>query len=79
MPATFQRILDAYLVPFALALLVWRRYDHAALPRANQPERRPTSRVPIAAHTAIAILIADDSAVVRAKLRRLLESSGYAV
>jgi CheY-like chemotaxis protein len=106
-----QHILDAYLVPFLLALplalllflLVSRRdTDDTRSPRAPQSPPAPPSApsppaaaapapvVPAApvAPTAWAapavpaplrVLVADDSAVARAKLRKLFEGAGYEV
>jgi CheY-like chemotaxis protein len=106
----FQDILDAYLVPFALAvplaillfLLVSRRdTDDTRAPRqplappvpaAMPPMQRaavnpapvaapqpPVSWAPPPTPAPVRVLVADDSAVARAKLRKLFEGAGYEV
>jgi len=103
----FQDILNAYLVPFALAvplaillfLLVSRRdTDDTRAPRAPPPPTAPlvvpkaavvatpvatpsppVSWAPPAVPAQLSVLVADDSAVARAKLRKLFEGAGYQV
>jgi CheY-like chemotaxis protein len=103
-----QHILDAYLVPFLLAvplalllfLLVSRRdTDDTRSPRAPLSPPAPPSPPAAAAPAPVApaapvaptawaapatpaplrVLVADDSAVARAKLRKLFEGAGYEV
>jgi CheY-like chemotaxis protein len=85
----FSDSLSSYLLPFLiavpLALMIWfcssRRGDD---PLAGEEEYVPgASRfaptAPVPAGAPIAVLLVDDSAVVRAKLGQLFQRAGYAV
>lgn len=82
---SFNDLLSLYLAPFALAvpfalllfLLVWRYRDssHTKTEDIATPQGIAGSVAP----QPPAILVVDDSAVVRAKLRKLLEGGGYTV
>lgn len=73
--------LNVYLIPFVIAipiaillLLAARRDDtSAAAPLAAGPAAEPAPALPAA------LLVVDDSAVARAKLRKLFEGAGYTV
>lgn len=78
MSSLLQHALDSYLLPLAIALplavllLLATRRGAAAAP--NRPRPAPAARPPSAR-----LLVVDDSAVARAKLRKLFQGAGYAV
>ncbi len=85
--------LSSYLLPFLiavpLALVIWfctsRRGDDPLAGEKEQaePEGHDSSRfaptLPVPSTAPIAVLLVDDSAVVRAKLGQLFQRAGYAV
>ncbi|MDP3084372.1 MAG: response regulator [Rubrivivax sp.] len=89
MPASLLEIVNAYLMPFALALplalllflLVTRRDDRPPAAKPPPPAAAPAIAAPVPAPPPAqsTVLVADDSAVARAKLRKLLEAAGYRV
>ncbi len=94
MTASFLDILSVHLLPFALAvplallvlLIVWRHGDHAGAPRidlsaSKKPAAKPhtVGSAPAIPMVPPAVLVVDDSAVARAKLRRLFESAQFVV
>ncbi len=75
--------LNVYLIPFVIAipiavllLLAARRDDPAAPASAPLP---PAPPAPPGRYEPARLLVVDDSAVARAKLRKLFEGAGYAV
>lgn len=90
MPSSLLEIVNAYLVPFALALplaillfLLVTRRDGGVPPSREANAPAPAVAVPAAPPPAapqqVTVLVADDSAVARAKLRKLFEGAGYRV
>lgn len=93
MIAAFQEILNSYLVPFALAvplallvLLIVVLKGGDAPPSSNPqtaspgtPGYAPTAPAPMRDDGQASVLVVDDSAVARAKLRKLFEGAGYEV
>jgi CheY-like chemotaxis protein len=76
-------------IGLALGLVVWRRLNSNPIASANNTPRPPPPRVVAAAALAAAakplpspvadLLLVDDSAVARAKMRKLFERAGYQV
>ncbi|MBT9504595.1 MAG: response regulator [Burkholderiaceae bacterium] len=88
-----QELLSTYLLPFVIAVpfaillfvLALRRGDDTppALPTTAKPVNEPTpppiTETPVTEQLPGAILLVDDSAVARAKLRKLFVGAGYQV
>lgn len=88
-----QELLSTYLLPFVIAVpfaillfvLALRRGDDtppaapSAPKPASEPPQSPITETPVTEQLPGAILLVDDSAVARAKLRKLFVGAGYQV
>ncbi|TDP74139.1 response regulator [Roseateles toxinivorans] len=86
-----QELLSTYLLPFVIAVpfaillfvLALRRGDDTPAPPApkpaSEPPPSPITETPVTEQLPGAILLVDDSAVARAKLRKLFVGAGYQV